>query len=87
MILLEGGDTLLTGSHILETEAVIDFGFPLLNLCESVLGRMEVSVTVMQGSYGFCVNWFHYQINDGFIEKKIDNKNKFTYNVKDFERF
>ena len=50
-------------------------------------GKEKPPRCVMQGSYGFCVNWFHYQINDGFIEKKIDNKNKFTYNVKDFERF
>ena len=41
----------------------------------------------MQGCYGFCLDWFNYQINDGFIDKNIDTTKEFTYNVKDFDHF
>ena len=40
MILLGGGETPVTGSHILDIEEEIDFGIPLLNLRGSVQGRM-----------------------------------------------
>ena len=42
---------------------------------------------VMQGSFGFCVDWFNYQVNDGFIDKKINKKNYYSYDAKDFKRF
>ena len=42
---------------------------------------------VMQGCYGFCLDWFNYQTNDGFIDKNIDTTKEFTYNVKDFDCF
>ena len=42
-----GGETPVTGSHILDIEEEIDFGVPLLNLRGSVRGRIEVSVTTV----------------------------------------
>ena len=42
---------------------------------------------VMQGSFGFCVDWFNYQVNDGFIDNKINKKNYYSYDAKDFKRF
>ena len=42
---------------------------------------------VMQGSYGFCLEWFKYKMNDGFIDKRIDNSKEYTYDVKEFDRY
>ena len=42
---------------------------------------------VMQGSYGFCLEWFKYKMNDGFIDKRIDKTKDYTYEVKEFNRY
>ena len=41
---------------------------------------------VMEGHFEFCVAWFHYIKNDGFVHKTPDVTGRFSFNDSDFRR-
>ena len=41
---------------------------------------------VMKDSFGFCVDWFNYMKNDGFVNKKVDKSKPYAFGINDFKK-